>query len=224
MEQEFWKNQAESIEQERLIRESEELRIAEEKAKKLRQAQLEEKAREAEKLRQVQLRQEERHWQEEVNSAKQRVQKLLTHGEIDKELAKEFIRESAFWDHPSGSMVSAPKHASRIYGSPNNWRIDFGANTFLVGQAIWRCQETILYFIEKAESGNVIPIEELREKLEDNVRGSVANHEGDEYEGYYSAIDGNCMIFGTQAINYCNFVNLIIEKAKLEEIFKAGRS
>lgn len=94
----------------------------------------------------------------------------------------------------------------------------------MVGHAIWRCQETILDFIEKAESGNVIPLEELREKLEYNVRGAVANHEGYEYEGYYSAIDGNCMIFRTQSINYCNFVNLILEKAKLEEIFKAGRS
>jgi hypothetical protein len=240
LEDEFWKNQAELIEQERLAREAEELRRAEEEAEKLRQAQLQEQARKAEELRRAReeakkliqsqlqeklMKQKEEHWKGMINSARHRVQQLSSHGEIDKELAKEFIRESAYWDHPTASrMVHAPRHDKRIYGSPNNWRIDFGANSFLVGHAIWRCQQTILDFIEKAESGSVIPQAELRESLENKVRGAVANHEGDEYEGYYSATDGDFLIFGTQAIKISSFVNLILRKAKLEEIFKAGKS
>ncbi len=238
LEDEFWKNQAELIEQERLSREAEELRRAEEKAEKLRQAQLQEQARkaeelrrareEADKIRQAQLQeklQKEEHWKGVINSARYRVQKLSSHGEIDKELAKEFIRASACSDYNKNRVIRhSPGHEKRIEGSPNNWKIEFGANYFLVGKAIWRCQQTILEFIEKSESGYVIPVMELRESLENNVHRSVANHEENEYEGLYSARKDDFLIFGTQAIKISSFVNLILRKAKLEEIFQASKS
>ncbi len=208
LENEIWENQDERIENEKL---AEELRRIEEEAKRLRETQLQDKLR----------RQEEELRKEVVHAARTRVQQLSTHGEIERELAEEFISNSAYWNHPkSHRLVRARGHATNIYGSRNNWRINFGANSFLVGHAIYRCQQTLLEFLEKAESGYVMPTLELREKLERIVRGSVANHKGYEYEGYYSAVSDNFIKFGTQAINIDDFVNLVFKKAKLDVIFK----
>jgi hypothetical protein len=214
LENEIWENQDERLENERLAKEAkeaEELRRVEEEVNRLRDAQLQDKLR----------RQQEERRKQVVNAARTRVQQLSTHGEIDRELAKEFISNSAYWNHPKAHrLVRAPGHATNIYGSRNNWRIDFGANSFLVGHAIYRCQQTLLEFLEKAESGYVMPIPELREKLELIVQGAVANHKGYEYEGYYSAIYDNFIMFGAQAINVCDFVNLVLRKAKLGEVFQ----
>jgi len=205
LEDEIWENQDERIENEQLAKEAEELRRVEEAAKRLRESQLQEEQRQQEEQR-----------KEVVNAARTRVQQLSTHGEIERQLAEEFIRESAYWDNPKAlDLVRAPGHAKRIKGSPNDWRIKFGANSFLVGLAICRCQQTLLEFLEQAESGYVMARPQLREKLELIVQGAVANHEGDEYAGYYSAVSDNFMMFGTQAINICDFVNLILMKSGL---------
>lgn len=215
LENEIWENQDERLENERLTKETEELIKIEEEAKRLRESQLQDKLK----------RQQEEHRKEVVNAARTRVRQLSTHGEIERELAEEFISNSAYWNHPkSHRLVRAPGHATNIYGSQNNWRIDFGANSFLVGHAIYRCQQTLLEFLEKAESGYVMPIPELRGKLELIVQGAVANHEGYEYEGYYSAVYDNFIIFGVQAINICDFVNLVLRKAKLGEVFQINKS
>jgi len=154
---------------------------------------------------------------EVVNAARARVQQLSAHGEIELELAQEFIRESAYWDHPTGSLVRAPKRAERIYKDKNNyWVVDFGSNSFLAGPAIYRCQEALLEFLEEAERGDVMPRPLLREKLELIVRGAVANHEGEEYRGGYP-VDNNCMMFGNQAINISDFVDLIFSKGGIDD-------
>ncbi|MEG4851461.1 hypothetical protein QUB10_11150 [Microcoleus sp. B5-D4] len=168
--------------------------------------------------------QPQEHKKEVVKAVRAKVQQLSVQGEVELELAKEFIRESAYWDHPTGSLVRAPKHANRIYdNNRNNWVIDFGANSFLVGAAIYRCQQALLEFLEKAECRDVMPILQLREKLELIVRGSVSNHEGDEYDGYY-LVDDNFMRFGTQAINIYDFVNLIFSKGGIDDsLFDSDR-
>lgn len=159
---------------------------------------------------------EKEQWIDKVNAGRVRVMKLSEHGEVERSLAEEFIRESAYWDHPTANrFVRAPRHTDRIYGYKNNWRIDFGANTFLIGHAIYRCQQTLLEFLDRYAYGYVISLAEIREKLKDNVLGAVANSEGYEYEGYYSAVDNDYMRFGTQAININDFVNLVLSKVQL---------
>jgi hypothetical protein len=151
-----------------------------------------------------------------VNTVRARVQQLSAHGKIDLEIAQEFIRESAYWDHPKGSLVRAPKHAEQIYKDQNNdWVVDFGANSFLVGSAIYGCQEALLEFLEEAEHGSIMTKPQLREKLELIVREAVANHKKERYRDY-PVNNNNCMMFGTQAINISNFVDLIFSKCGID--------
>ncbi|MEG4024434.1 phospholipase D-like domain-containing protein [Microcoleus sp. S13C4] len=230
LEDDLWSNEDERIENKLLAEEAEKQRQLEE------QRQLEvQKRQEEQRQLEVQKRQEEQRQleaqrrQEEqrrtvINVSRTRLQQLLVQGEVELELAKEFIRESAYWDHPSGSLVRARKHAERIYDTyRNNWVIDFGGNSFLVGAAIYRCQQALLEFLERAECRDVMPILQLREQLELIVRGAVSNHAGDEYNGYYP-VDDNFMRFGTQAINIYDFVNLIFSKAGIDDsLFDSDR-
>ncbi len=232
LESEIWENEAKRLEEARLAKEAEELRERQEEEQRLELARLQ---REIQEKRQVEERKRieqeilkkeakpkiklQEEWRKKINAGRARVGRLVEHGEIERSLAEEFIRESAYWhDHPCGHPVNAPSHAKRIYGSKNNWRIDFGANTFLVGHAIWRCQKTLLEFLDSAEAGNITPLEELREKLKLGVRGAVANYEGYEYEVYYPETYNGYIKFGTQAIHTKAFVNLILRKVKLGDL------
>jgi hypothetical protein len=208
LEIDLWKNEEE--------RRLEELAQLEEEAR-LEEARLEE-AR-LEEQRRLKEEREEKERKEVINAARARVQQLSAHGKIELELAKEFIKQSAYWyDHPCGSPVRAARHANNIYESyPNNWVINFGSNSFLVGAAIYRCQQALLEFLEKAECKDVMPIPQLREKLGLIVQGAVSNHEGEEYNGYYSAMRGNFMKFGSQAINIYDFVNLIFSQGGIDD-------
>ena len=203
LEIDLWKNEEE--------RRLEELARLEEEAR-LEEARLKEQRR-------LKEERQEKERKEVINAARARVQQLSAHGKIELELAKEFIKQSAYWyDHPCGSPVRAPKHANGIYDSHrNNWVIDFGSNSFLVGAAIYRCQQALLEFLEKAECKDVMPIPQLREKLGLIVQGAVSNHEGEEYNGYYSAMRGNFIKFGSQAINIYDFVNLIFSKGGIDD-------
>jgi hypothetical protein len=191
LEEEIWVEEAKRIEEARLAQKAE--------AERLEKEILEKKLVEQKKIIK---RQEEEKCKERINIFRTKVSQLSEHGEIELSLAQEFIRKSAYWDHPKAGLVSAPKHANRIRGHEKDWRIEFGANTFLVGHAIWRCQQSLLKFFDHIESRKIISfddqIRELRQELENNVLGAVANYGGDEYQGYYSAVNGDYMIFGTQ--------------------------
>lgn len=163
-------------------------------------------------------REEKEKRQGKINTIRTRVQQLSTNGLIELEVAQEFIRESAYWDHPNGSLVRAPKHEENIYDYNNNycWAVNFGVNTFLVSLAIYRCQEALLAFLEKAECGNIMSKLQLQENLKLIVQGAVSNHHGGEYR-CYPANNNNYMMFGTQAINISNFVDLIINKSGIDD-------
>lgn len=123
--------------------------------------------------------------------------------------AKAFIRAAAKWDHPSYSIVDAPKHANRIYKHGLGWAIDFGANTFLPGLAVARCyRECELIFSELAD-GKVVFREQAIERLIREISGCVATHDGYEYSGYYP-LDGDYMTFGTQLIDTDDGARLIL--------------
>lgn len=143
------------------------------------------------------------------------------HWSIDEETARLFIRKSAWWlRHPSGIAARAPRHQYNVYGSNPDWRIDFGANTFLVGRAIQRCLNTIDDALEKMSVGETVSLEEVHDLMFYNITGAVANYKGYEYEGYYSAIDSDRdMVFGTQSIDIKDFINCMMEVTYFESVF-----
>lgn len=139
---------------------------------------------------------------------------------IDLATARLFIRNSAWWfDHPCGRPVRAPDHQYRIYGSNPDWRIDFGANQFLVGRAIQRCLNIIENTLEEIAAGKVVNLQNTRDRMFNAVKGAVANYNGDEYLRYYTAIYGNDMKFGTQSIDISDFVSCAISLTEFDSIF-----
>ena len=92
--------------------------------------------------------------------------------------AKAFIRASAKWDHPSYSIVDAPKHANRIYKHTLGWAIDFGANTFLPGMAVARSFAEMERIFSELAAGKIVFREQAIERLIRTISGCVATHDG----------------------------------------------
>lgn len=139
---------------------------------------------------------------------------------IEKEVAQYLVRQSAWWlKHPAGYAVRAPRHASNIYGSNRDWRIDFGANSFLVGRAAVRCLRTVKDAIDRIDRGELISYKDIRSRMFHNIWGSVANFEGVEYEGFYSAIEGNDIVFGTQSVDVSDFIECIESLTGINSVF-----
>jgi hypothetical protein len=174
-----------------------------------------------------------------------RVINITPNQQVIRHLAEEMIQKSAYWyGHPCGYPVRTPKHSKNVNDPistmqaleavlgceqkstfiKSDCQIKFGANIFLISKAIYRCQSTLLEFLDNAEAGNVLTLSKLKYQLKMNVRKSVANHQGQEYEGYYSAFDGNHIIFGTQSISTDDFVNVILSKVNIHRIFKSNIS
>ena len=232
LESEIWEKESKRIKEARLAKETEELRKRQEEERKLEEARLqreiaerqrfEKERREKEKEEKIKRQQEEK-CQEKLNAIRARVLQLAEHGKVERSIAEEFIRKSAYWyDHPCGHPARAPRHFKRIKGHEEQWWIEFGSNKFLVGHAIFRCHKTLLEFLDNVKPGAIMSLTELRKKLELDVIGAVANYEGHEYEGYYSAVHGDYMKFGSQAININDFVNLVLAKVQLNSFFGLG--
>lgn len=143
----------------------------------------------------------------------------LTRNEIiPKELAEDFIKNTAWWHtHSSGQPVRAPNHYKRIEMTRHGWSIKFGANFFLVGAAIERCRNEIDNYFEKAINGELPSMTELKNKLKSHISGAVANHNGYEYDGYYN-LQGPDMMFGAQSIDVDDGANFLISRSGIEEL------
>lgn len=152
-----------------------------------------------------------------VNKLKRESPWLKREETIPLEVAKSFIRNTAWWiGHPSGP-VKAPKHATRIYESHHGWAIDFGANTFLVGKAIERCKNKINDFFEQAANGQLPLKTDVKNALKHQVSGAVANNDGYEYAGYYP-IESRDLVFGTQSIDVEDAANYMIRESGIVEL------
>ncbi len=137
---------------------------------------------------------------------------------ISLELAQNFIRESTWWhSHSSGRPVLAPKHANRVYSSNYGWTVDFGANKFLIEDAFKRCKFVVLQEIEKASKGKLLESNTLMSKLQQQIRRSVANHEGNRYEGLYPVL-GKDMMFGTTSIDVSDGATYIVNVLRVQDI------
>ena len=137
-------------------------------------------------------------WKDEILL---RLSSLVTDsGKISLTLAQEIIEGCAWWEgHPSGP-VRARGHAKNIQGQNGSWRLDFGANSFLISTAVLRSCNRIRAWLSK-RNGEILSTDwaELHSSIASALRCSVSNHSGDEYD-YYSAGTEDKIIFGVQAI------------------------
>jgi len=154
------------------------------------------------------------------------VLQLAENKEIELSLAQLLIKKSVYWyEHHSGP-VKAPKHSKHIYSlyeqytiektrtKRNDWSINFGSNTFYISNAVSRCQSTLIEFLDGAEQGNSEGIEKIKEALCTNVRQSVGNQRGDEYNLYPTNYQ-NHMIFGATSISVNEFIECILLECKI---------
>lgn len=144
--------------------------------------------------------------------------------EVLLEDAQEFVRQTAYWDHPKAySYVSAPGHAKNIYLHPLGWAVDFGENTFLPGMAIARCHGVMAQIFRELEDGSVRFREDAISRLRSAISGSVANGDGQEYAGCYP-MDGTYLRFGNQLIDTIKGAQLILKKTDPARILMARAS
>ncbi|MBD2492098.1 hypothetical protein [Aulosira sp. FACHB-615] len=178
---------------------------------------------------------------------RERILNIAPEQYVKRSLAEELIKKSAYWySHRSQHPVHAPNHFKHIHDpmgkayalinalrtegeeistpTRSDWKINFGGNTFLISKAVLRCQSTLLTFLDNAEVGEILKLDELKHKLKMDVRKSVANYSGQEYEGYYSSFDGNHLIFGSQSISTEDFANVILSKVNVHRLFKSNQS
>jgi hypothetical protein len=167
--------------------------------------------------RAAELRARRKAAQGEVRSVRSRVQPYTATTAIPWELAARFLRAPVWWLTHSSGPVRAPAHADRMYGHQGDWKIDCGANTFLVGRAVARCYSTIQSFLSEAEQGQPWASAELRDRLTLKVRGAVATYNGDEYNGYYPVTNTD-MVFGSTSVDVDDFVSLVLRLTEAEEL------
>jgi hypothetical protein len=140
------------------------------------------------------------------SEARKRVAEAIERLSADRELAQAYIRKSIWWhSHSSGLPVRAPRHALRVTGWEGDWRLELGANFFLVGRAIARCMSVLEEYLVALENEDPPPASEIVGRLRLQVRGAVANATGSEYNGFYP-LTGVDMMFGTTSIDVADFV------------------
>ncbi len=128
----------------------------------------------------------------------ERANRMRVEGRLIRTYAEVFVEAGAYWFHPTGKWVHAPKHAKRIYENASGWEIDFGANTFRVEVAFNRSVTAVKNLAPNLRPENDEYLE-LKTAVGIQIRGAVANYEGREYPGFYHA-GMNMMKIGTQAI------------------------
>lgn len=121
-------------------------------------------------------------------------------------LAQRFIADSAYWyRHPKGP-AKAPKHSERITVGPHGWEVQFGANSFLIDQAIRRCTDNVHDVLTTvSNTDEKFPSSALQEQLITSVRGAVSNYLGEIYVAPWPITKGH-MLFGAQSIHVGEFI------------------
>lgn len=153
-----------------------------------------------------------------VNKLKRELEVYDPKYKFSKEFAQGFITRTAHWDHPSGQLVSAPNHSENVYGSiESGWKIDFGANTFLISKAALKCKEEALRILEDIMEGGLVHKELLMSSFIKNIRASVVNTNGGAFKHY--PITRDYMMFGTQLIDVKYGAEYLIERFMLANFF-----
>jgi hypothetical protein len=143
------------------------------------------------------------------------IDRRIPEGKVPLELAKTFIRRCTWWNtHVSGFPVLARRHAERITGSDGDWKVKFGANSFLVGRAICRCFKTLRQYVETVESGAAVEPSFIVGFLRWDVASSVAGYDDSDLGRY--PISGDDMMFGATSINVKHFIRELLEHLPIE--------
>ena len=143
---------------------------------------------------------------------------LCRDGKITDHFARELIEDSAWWEkHPTAGAVRAPGHANNIGGRNGSYFLTFGSNTFLITIAVCRCCSHIKQWLNVRDT---LPgsLAVLYAELTDVLRGSVSNHEDEEYDYYYGGT-GERIVFGVQAISANGFIRCLLAKIKLHDLY-----
>lgn len=144
-------------------------------------------------------------------TAKNIIERSAPEGDVSLDLAKAFIRRSTWWhSHSSGSPVQASGFANRITGHSGDWRVKFGANSFLVGRAISKCNEILRQYIDGFEAGSAIKPSLMVGLLRMAISSSVAGYDGMGLGRY--PITGDDMMFGTMSIDVKFFIRELLER------------
>ena len=147
-------------------------------------------------------------------------------GLVPREIAERFIRESAWWDHPSAGNVRARRHAHRIYGSESDWKIDFQSNTtFYVGKAITRCRQRISEFLDRSTPENFGSFNDLKLQLRYAIYHPLTSSAIEfgycwDKDIYYSYGDDFELGFGNQLIKTSDFIRTIFDIVPLKQLRK----
>lgn len=140
------------------------------------------------------------------------------HGRVSEALAVELIKESVWWEtHPSGS-IQAPGFAKHIYENSGEWKITFGANTFLISRAVHGCCKVIENWLPR-QSGPIaqLPWATLQTELASVLRGSVSNFIGEIYQRYTGGSNEQ-IVFGSHAISIPGFIEVLARSLHSPEL------
>jgi hypothetical protein len=155
-----------------------------------------------------------------IQQSRTKLAKFDEAGKVPLYFAQRMVQECAYWYGHHNGPARAPGHHERVTGGPHGWEIEFGANKFLVEQAIRRSKAAVLDALNEAEARNTtIDCVALRDKLQKVVRGAVANHLDEEYPTLWATHEGH-MLFGTQSIHAGDFVNAFLKISKAESLCK----
>lgn len=143
---------------------------------------------------------------------------------VPKEWAMRLVAASAWWlTHASGNPVRAPRHANNIYLSPRHgWSVDFGANAFLAGKAIFRCRAVIDAALDECMGGRLSSDADLAFELRTQITGSVSNVSSEEYNSYPTT--NGRMVFGAQAIDVDDAVDFFLRPMRKAHLTYAPRT
>ena len=107
-------------------------------------------------------------------------------GNVPISLARDLIEASTFWvGHPQGIIHPEPGWSDRIVNGIHGWEVQFGANYFLVEQAILLSKQAILAELDRAQIlSQPIDPKLLYGRLITCVRKSVADYSHNTFPYY----------------------------------------
>jgi hypothetical protein len=198
--------------------------VVDEAIRKNEDARIEERTRLAEEgARKAELLQK-------IAMARQTLASLCDGDRVEWWTAAKFIEESTWWlRHPSGNPVRAPRFKWRLIGQDptagagawdEDWKIEFGANSFHVGRAICRCAESLNHWLDDREKEGAVSKHDLRclrHELADILSGSVSNKAGKFYADYSGRDDEfpYDLVFGVQSIDVRDFKKCFLDNTGL---------
>lgn len=149
--------------------------------------------------------------------ARRQLRSNLGSGEVDLALAQRFVSNSVWWLKQRWGPARVPSRSRHVYSAGGDFQIDLSSNPFLVGTAIKRCRDATEVFVQATEAGAKPSFDDLKERLERCVAGSVATPSGDEYRRYYPVTEG-VLVFGAYGVDVHDFIAPFLRALRSSEL------